>query len=456
MKKIVLAVLVMGLLVTGLWWTIRRKPGTVPPTEDNGSAFKVETSASGMVIRYDNPQMPLRALRWMPPLPNGLLLVQVATQSDRQEITLFKNGALQGTFLVPKPAGVRDGFFRLAELQDAQVVEGDVAVLLYAVAGAGDDEPPLVIALDLNTKDIRWIHRAPGEHLAMSEIQDGVIYLYGAKTSPVKLPLALANGETTSPTGARSSARSIELPADVQEISDLKPTGAWTFLLAHKGGLSAYLGSKGWQHHPMPDGRPDYFKDAPGVLAVSAKKYWWQPYPGAIAQVSADGTPKSFWSPEELATAAPFEKDASLLHLLGADADGKLWFDLAIPNATASPEASTGSSWKPETPAASSAEPQTAPSAEEATSTKLEDWPGYVSQGLDRVYNWDPQKKSLQRAKWTALTTPQGFQRPSNGVRFRPLTGALLQDNGPTAWLVPLSSLVFGESSATGKPAQLK
>jgi hypothetical protein len=379
------------------------------------------------------------------------MVVQVVTQSDRQEVSLFKNGAFQTSYLVPKPAGVRDGFFRLAELRDAQIVEGDVAVLLYVAPGSSDEELPLVLALDLKTKDIRWIHRALGERLALSDPPDAVAYLYGPKVPPVRLPLALANNEHTSPVGSRSAAKTIELTPEILEISDLRPTGAWTFLLAHKGGLSTYRGSKGWQHHPVPDGNPGLFKDVPGVFGGNGKKFWWQPYPGVVTQVLGDGTPKATWSPEQLTPAEPFRRDASLLHLLGADADGKLWFDLAVPTEPVPVEPAPGTStepqWKPENPAVTGTE---------APVAKLEDWPTYVNQGLDRIYCWDTQKKTLQRFKWAALAVPPGFAKPANGVKLLPVSGALLRENGPSAWLMPLSALAFGESAATGKPVQAK
>jgi hypothetical protein len=444
MKKLVIAILVMGLLITGLWWTIRRGPGTVPLADDTQTAFRVETVERGCLIRYDDPQTPLRSLKWLPPLRGGMVIVQVITQSDRQEISLFKNGLFQASYLVPKPLGVRDGFFRLAELREALVQEGETAVLLYTTPGASADELPLVLALDLRTKDIRWIHRALGEHLVQTDGPEGIVYLFGANTPPVRLPLALADGERTSPTGLRSVARPIDLPPEVLEISALEPTGPSTFLLAHKGGLSAFVGAKGWTHHPVPEGDTGLFKEARPALGGGGKKYWWQPFPGHLIQVLADGTPKATWP--EFPAAEPFAKDASLLHLLGVDEEGKLWFDLAVP-AEPSPAAPTaGTEAKPETPADSAA----------PAGPTTQDWPTYVGQGLDRIYCWDPQKKVLQRFKWAALAVPQEFQKPINGIRITPDSGALLLANGPSAWLLPLSALALGDPTTTDKPTQVK
>lgn len=432
MKKIAIALLAAGLLLLGLWCTIRRKPGALPPSGEEQAAFRVEAVARGTLLTYSDPQTPLRSLRW---LPGATCIAQVVTQSDRQQVSLFKNGAF-ASFLVPKPAGVREGFFRIAELRDALVTEGDVALLLYAIPGT--EELPLVLALDLAAKEIRWIHRAAGEKLVLTEGPEGVAYLFGPSSPPVRLPLALASGERTSPTGVRSAAKTIDLPPEVLDITDLKPTGAWTFLLAHKGGLSAYLGSKGWVHHPAPEGAPAWFPQAGGTLGGSDKRFWWQPFPGALVQVLGDGTPKALW--RDLPTAEPFPRDAALLRLLGSDGDGMLWFELAVPST-------------PPPPAESA--PADAPAGAAPTTTlTLDDWPAYAAQGLDRIYRWDSRKRVLQRFPWASLTVPKGFSRPVRGQRLRPESGSLLLEQGSSAWLVPLTELAFGEPAPTGKALQ--
>jgi len=429
MKKLAIALLAAGLLLLGLWCVIRRKPGALPPVGEEQAAFRVETVEQGTLLTYSDAQTPLRSLKW---LPGSTTIAQVVTQSDRQQITLFKDGAF-ASYLVPKPPGVREGFFRIAELRDARVVDGSVALLLYGAPG--NDELPLVLALDLATKDIRWIHRAAGERLAMTDGPEGIAYLFGSASPPVRLPLALASGERTSPTGTRSAARRLELPPEVLEISDLKPTGAWTFLIAHRGGLSAYLGSKGWTHHPVPENAPTQFQDVKGALGGSGKRLWWQPFPGTVLQVLADGTPKAQWL--ELPAAEPFARDAALLHLVGTDGDGLLWFDLAVPGE----------------PVPAPAEPA---QPEGTTTLSLEDWPAYAAKGLDRVYRWDSQKRVLQRCEWSSLTVPQGFPRPANGLRLAPETGVLMLERGPAAWLLPLSGLTFRDPTPSGKPLQPK
>lgn len=426
MKKLLLAILGTLLLLLGLWCTIRRRPGALPAVEDTQSAFRVESAERGSRIRYDDPQTPLRSLRWLAPLRNGYLVAQVVTQTDRQRIVLFKDGTLQAIYLIPKPDGVREGFFRLAELRDA-CVEGDVAVLLYA---SSSDEPRLVVALDLGTKDLRWIHRALGEHLALG---DGVVYLFGPQGPPVRLPLALVSGEHTSPAGLRSAARTIPLPMEIQGIADLEPTGAWTFLLVHQGGLSAYRGTKGWLHRPTPEGRPAWFQGFQPTLGRDGRNYWWQPFPGPILQVLADGTPKTAWP--NLPTAAPFARDADLLHFLGVDGNGQLWFDLAVPSPSPAP-----------TPSASTEVPP-----EPGVVPEIQDWSAYVNQGLGRLYRWDPRKQELQRFSWSTLTMPPGFPRPMDGLALAPEAGLLRLANGSSAWLLPLSALPLEAPSPTGR-----
>jgi len=435
MKKLVVAILGAGVLLAGGLYLTRRRPAELPVDEGAQQVFRAEAAESGLLIHYDDPRTPLRALRWLPPVQEGTFVAQVNTQGDRQQISIFRDSAFLDSYLVPKPQGVRDGFFRMAELRQALVADGDAAVLLYMVPGSG--ELPLALALDLRTRTVRWTHRAMGERLAMTE---GAIYLYGPRTSPVRLPLALAAGETNSPAGARSSARIVELPPEIQEVAELLPTGSWSFLVAHKGGLSAYLGSKGWLHQPVPEGDPGLFKNVGPALCGGGGKFWWQPFPGRVIQVQADGTPRGAWTPAELPTAPPFARDASLLHLLGAAPDGRLWFDLSVPAEPPRPESSPEAEPRPGEPEGSAA-PQ-----------EPEGWAAYAGRGLGRIYCWDPQKRVLRGTAWSALKVPPGMPRPEKGVKGSPGAGALLLENGSSAWLLPLAAIPAGEPTATLKP----
>jgi hypothetical protein len=234
-------------------------------------------------------------------------------------------------------------------------------------------------------------------------------------------------------------------------MDELKPTGPRTFLLAHKGGLSAYLGSNGWEHHPLPENCPGWFKEFHGVLSGGPKAYWWQPFPGILLQVLANGTPKTVWSPKELLTGEPFARDAKLLHFLGADASGQLWFDLSVPSESMAMPHSPATV-KPPDQAVSDPPPGPTPQA----SIPWEDWQTYLDQGLGRIYCWDAQQEALRRFKWSQLLVPSGFQKPLNGVKFLPESGVLMLENDSSSWLLPISALPLGEASRTITPDQAK
>ena len=218
--------------------------------------FKIEVYGPGTLLHYADGQTPLRALRWLAPLPGGIQAVQVLTQSDRQRLVLFQNGAMIANLLVPRPTGVREGFFNFAELREAIVLPGDVAVLLYRSTDASSGEMPLVIAMDLATQATRWVHRAPGEHFALGrDANSGCVFLFGP-TAILRLPLALQKGERIGEMPFRVGLKPIELPEEIKTPSDLLPTGPWSFLLAHGGGLSSYSENRGWKHWPTPSEAP--------------------------------------------------------------------------------------------------------------------------------------------------------------------------------------------------------
>ncbi len=462
MKKLIAILLLLGsVLATGLWWAVRRKPIPIQQEqqqeEEAQTDFHTETAGSGVMIRHTPPTTPVRALRWLHPLPGGIMIVQVVRQNDRQQIAIFKNGVFQATYQIPKPVGVKDGFFRFAELKDAQVLENDVAVLFFVSSQSSSSELPMTLALDLTTSEVRWYHRARGERLALSpEGKDRAIYLFGPKDPIVRLPIARAEGEQISRTGARSIAKVIELPPEIQEVSDLLAISNWTFLVVHAGGLSANQGTKGWVHHPMPEGDRTLFKESKPVL-VGGKKSWWQPYPGVVLQIRADGTASSVWTSEELSTAEPFSRDASLLHLLGSDSEGQLWFDLSAPSP--SPLPAITENQPPPTPEEEESKSSTDSNSSQQSppsETETFDWTTYVNQGLDRVYRWDPVKKSLQRFAWSKVAAPPDFPKLADTVKLRPAAGFLLLENGTSAWYLPFSALPFGEPSKSGKPSQPK
>lgn len=448
MKKLLIPLICLAALVAAsLWFLVRRGSTGAPPAETT-LAFQIEDFGPGTLLHYADGQTPLRALRWLVPLPGGIQPVQVLTQSDRQRLVLFQNGKLIVNIVVPRPSGVREGFFNFAELRDLIVVPDDVAVLLYRSTDASSGELPLIITMDLASQAPRWVHRAPGERLALGEdSKSGSVFLFGTASVIVRMPLALQKGEKTSATPYRVAAKPIDMPEEIKGPADLLPTGPWSFLLAHAGGLSSYAESKGWQHWPSPLENPLTFTESSPVLA-RAKGYWWQPFPGRIIQIKADGAPMATFDSAALAPAEPWARDGALLKLRGADPAGNLWFSLATPStpsSLATPEApvvgakgepepiqSADRTWKPEGPTGS-------------PSTTQEDWSLYCSQGLERVYRWNPERRTLHgRALpeiWAALALPQGVNRPTGIQDFHPESGRILVESGLTAWLLPLEAL---------------
>jgi len=454
-KKILIPLIcLLALLATGLWLLVRRRPVEIPPAETQ-AAFRTEPSGPGLLIRYDDGQTPLRALHWLTPTRGGMQPVQVLTQSDRQRFLLFQNGTMIVNLLVPRPSGVREGFFNFAELRDAIVVPGDVAVLLYRSADASTAELPLVIALDLSTQAPRWVHRAPGERLALGgDSPEASVFLYGSGSQVLRLPIALRKGEQIGSTPFRSGLKALEMPEEIKELDDLLPTGAQSFLATHTGGLSSYSESKGWKHW-QPQGVPSLpFPDFRAVLGSSGRTYWWQPFPGVVTQVKADGTPIATYDSDALAPPEPWDKDGKLLSLKGVDPSGNLWFTLAIP-AEPSPVATPAE--PPAQPKGTSEPPDDPGKAPvpEATPTPEEQWTVYAAAGRERLYRWNPEGRALSGTTltdfWTALPLPQGVNRSKDFPAFAPESGRLLVESGSTAWLVPLEALPLKPVGPTGK-----
>lgn len=459
MKKILIpALFLAAIFAAGLWFLVRRGPSGGPPPE-TATAFKVEAFGPGTLVQYADGQTPLRALRWLAPLPGGIQAVQVLTQSDRQRLVLFQDGDMIASLAVPRPSGVRDGFFNFAELRDALVVTGDVAILLYRSADASSGEMPLIVAVDLGTQTPRWVHRAQGERIILGgDSRDGSVFLFGTGTPVLRLPLALQKGERMGDTPYRAGMKPMDMPEEIKDTADLLPTGSRSFLLAHSGGLSSFAEGKGWRHWPMPSNAKLTFADSGPALA-QAKGYWWQPFPGSVIQIKADGAPVASFEAASLAPAEPWSRDGALLKLRGADPAGNLWFSLAMPStpsSVATPEAKPAEPKDGSAPAEagdngwkSEGSPADAPPAAE------EDWITYCSQGLDRVYRWNPARRTLQgRAlpeAWGALALPPGVNRPAGLQAFRPGSGKLLVESGPTAWLLPLEALPLGPAEQTRK-----
>jgi hypothetical protein len=279
-------------------------------------------------------------------------------------------------------------------------------VLLYKAGDPGSAEAALCFALEPGAREPRWVHRGFYDHMAVGG--DQAIFLWGAKGPIQRLPLTGA--------GRRPVARELPLPAELPEVEDLLPTGAWTFLASSRTGLSAHLGTKGWVHYPAPEGAAVPVAAWHSALAQAGRRIWWQPAPGHLVQVAQDGSLIADREVTGFAPEDPLARDAKLLRLLGADGAGRLWFALATP----------------------SPQPADAP----------EDWAAYTAQGLDRVYRWNPDKESLERLvwaqAWNALKPPP--EMAAAAPALHPSSGTLLLEGNRAGWWLPLGALPFAQA----------
>jgi len=443
-----LALFVFGGLAGGTAWLLKRPAQASPPEDEGVQTISARSEGAGFRLEVHTGDLPLRNLRWLGPLPGGVVLAQIATQNDRQLVAVFRDGKTDGVYPVPRPGGVGEGLFNHAELVDAALGEGNLLALLYRPLGGSEDNPALVLALDLQTKALRWCHRAQGQRLSLSGSgKDAALFLHGGGAPILRLPLALQKGEREGISPARPSLKPYELPPEIGTVSDLAPTGAWTFLLAHAQGLSLYQGStKGWLHTPSPALNPLGFPEGLGALARAPKAWWWQAEPGAFVALKADGTLDPQAALQTLPVPDP-SLDGAMLQLFDADPDGGLWFRLAKPSLRA-----------PVRPAADPAAPPV--EAPVFTTAALLAWETHLQGDLGRLYRFDPAKRTLQRFTWreasTGLQLPEGFTAPAGGQGLRPAGGGALVTAASAAWWVPLKALPLKELGTVPAPAAAK
>jgi hypothetical protein len=422
-RLLVIAGLILAALGGGLWWSLRRQPSAAP-LDDQGSVFAMQAAGPGQSITYQDAQIPLRAFRWLPPLPGGVLAAQVLSQNDRQRVALFHEGQAQDLLLVLKPAGVGDGFWRFAALREAAMAPGGMILLLYQPGDPGSTELPLALAVDLASQQVRWSCRGAFGRMALAQGADAV-YLYGGKGPIQRVALNATGGASLRP-----AATVIELPPEIPEAEDLLPTGAGGFLVSHRDGLSVFRTSTGWAHFPAPEDRGQDCQGWKSSLTRTGKDIWWQAVPGKLVKVRPDGTPGLEWQ-GELPQEDPFARDARLLRVLGADGAGCLWFALASPVPV---------------PAAAPAPPgKEEPAPEAAPPDPGQDWGPYVAAGLDRLYRWNPARDTLDRVSlrkaWAALNPPANVAAPVQGQGVIPAAGTLLAEGARCAWWLPLGAL---------------
>ncbi|WP_243288780.1 hypothetical protein [Geothrix terrae] len=422
---------------SGAWWLTRRAPGS-PPQEEALEPFRSEPMRVGQLIDLQPPSMPLRSVRWTLPLPGGVAVAQILTQTGRQQAVLFQQGVPGPVFSLPEPPGVPDGFFRFADLADAALAPDDALVLLYR-SSTDPASPSLVLACDLHSQQIRWSLRAPGEHLALSEDHRSV-FLFGASTPVGILELVGRPGQP------KPASTSVDLPPEVKTVSNLLPVGRRAFVVAHDSGLSTWRDGA-WTHVPAPAPSPLGFPQGLGRVAGDAKGGWWQPEPGVLIPLGPGAKPGPSRDLKALLP-DPSSLDASLLQLLGEEPDGHLWFGLMRPTLPAPapmPDPTPATPPAPDDSGQVLPTPALPPATTATLQPSREDWEAYLGKGLDRLYLWKPGEERMKVVSiadaWKRLTPPPSASAFPGLGNLRPEAGALLCGGPDRIWWLPLKAL---------------
>lgn len=432
----ILTLLAAGAAASGLYLLGRRERGAAPlqaPAE--AALFSASPSGQGALLRLNaSAGQPLRAVRFLPPLGDGEVLVQALTQTGDQMAGLFKDGRFETTLRVPLPDGVPEAFFRFARLQQAERLADDSLLLLF-VDGTGNGAASWLVDADAKTGESAWAVKVDGAHFAMEP--GSMSCLVWSKDT---LGRAVWNAEP--------AFKPLPLPTGVEVLDAVQPMPGGRLLLAYPGGL-AVLSHGVWSLTPLPDPGDLAFPGTPGVLAASGKAAYWQPRPGQLSRITEDGLEAVDLT--KLAMPQGREKDAALLRLEGADARGRLWFSLASPDLSVAPHALQPAVIPAAAPAAAGtdapqAPPAAAPAPVPAPAPAFDPsaWADYLKDGLDRAYAWDPAKGAPRlvdwKAQWPSLGAPADFPLPM-ARHLRPGGGALLLDLDTRAWWVPLDKL---------------
>lgn len=443
MKRILLPMLAFVLVALGLGagWFLRRRPAAPPPDGGDRPPFLVQAAGAGQLIEFQPSEIPIRTLRWSRPLPGSAVVAQLLTQSNRQQALLFVDGHLQATLTVERPEGISENLFHFAELQDAAYIPGRLLLLLYRVSPQGED--PVVVAWNLERGGIQWTFRGPGNRLALAP-DARTAFLFGPD-SPVQI-LRLT-GKEGQPLAGPSAAK-VELPQGVAGFTDLLATGPGDFLAADAGGLSAWK-SSAWSRIPAPPRSPLGFGAQGARLARTGDAFWWQPEPGQLIQVAADGRSLA---PQDLSglISGAHARDAALLQLLGTDSLGCLWFAPVAPDFVGPSQGSAipGIPVPAPTEAAQAPAPNVEPAPPPAPSPR-ETWEPYLTAGLDRLYRWKPGTPAMQGFEWAAawprLGPPAVIPMPTGDGGLVPEADGFLLGGQEHRWWLPLASVPLAQ-----------
>jgi hypothetical protein len=444
----VLGLLVLLALGLGARWAFSR-PVSYPPQEADRPSFLVQATGAGESIEYRHSEIPIRSLIWSRPLPGGALVAQLLTQSNRQQALLFTDGKLDATLTLVRPPEVSENVFNFAELEDAALIPGQVLLLLYRTSVAG--ELPVLIAWNLQKGGIQWVYRGAGSRLALSpEGQSAFLYGPGA---PVQILALRGRDGVLVPT---PGAKKVDLPSDMAGPTDLLPTGPIDFLATEEAGLAAWKDGT-WIRTPAPTPSPLGFSAPRGALARTDHTLWWQPEPGHLVQVAVDASIVASQDLTGLVQGA-HERDMALLHLLGADPQGFLWFapvapgfktplssdPMAIP-VLEQPVAPVPDPVPPQVPPSPASASPAAPATVPPAPSPQEVWDPYLKAGLGRLYRWKPGSPGMQAFDWASawkqLGAPSYLDVPTGDGGLIPASGGFLLGGQERRWWLPLGSV---------------
>lgn len=423
----ILTCIVAGAAVAGLYALAKRDRAPAPAQGPAETAlFTAAPAGEGALFRLQPASdQPLRAVRFLPALADGEVIAQVLTQTGDQLIGRFRDGRFTGTLRLQTPDGVPPAFFRFARLSSAAALDDGSLLLLYG-DGTGGSGAPWLVALDGATQTPRWALKASGAHIALEPRGQSCLLWDGTS-------LARASWSR------KPSLTALALPDGISVLDTVLPVAGGRIFLAHPGGLAVQTGGA-WTLTPLPDPGGLAFPGAAGVLAPSGDAVYWQPRPGQLSRIGADGAVSAI-NLGQLAAPAGRERDLALLRLAGADPRGRLWFRLATPDLSVAPHPAQADQPSAALQAAAAMAGSAAAAPEPFDPAP---WMDYLKSGLDRVYVWDPKGPSLRlvdwKAKWPALGAPADFPLPLPRD-MQPQGGALLLDLDTRAWWLPLDRL---------------
>lgn len=426
-RPLIFSLALTGLVLSGVAvWLVGRSSFFGKPTQP---AFQVTPSGQGFLVQHGDNRVPLRTLRWVDVASGCPQLVQMTTQSGRQMLVMLEGTVVGGPITIPKPSTMPDNVFAFARLVTAFRLQGETWLLHYA-SEQGQAAPGHLLVVDLKAQRLLADQAVDGSQSALFPASRGahVLLVWGHRPGVTQQEIRYQNPGTWQ---IRTSALDAPEGSGPLLAATLLPGGQ--VVTTDGASLFCREGRAPAWSSPLAAPAPVLtFPTTQAALVQARGALWWQPRPGQLLRLSSQGAdpqPAALPPPE-----APFEMDGAMLSLIGADAQGALWFRLQAPNPEVPPthpvpalasvppaptptaDPSSPEAWLPDTPA------QATPPA------TTETWKAYLAQGTERIYRWVPGASTLTRLRpedaTRALGTPPfpvGFDlgeglSPSSGI----------------------------------------